>query len=73
MRRRLDKCNWLSDRMDTNHSATMDDLKQEVSDYLQVVPHETDRKVGQNFGVRINVCLNRGGAHIENVNYKDFA
>ena len=48
------------------------DLKQEVSDYLQAVPHETYRKVGQNLGVRINACLNHRGAHIENVNYKDF-
>uniref|UniRef100_UPI00358F7504 uncharacterized protein isoform X2 n=1 Tax=Myxine glutinosa TaxID=7769 RepID=UPI00358F7504 len=55
-----------------NHPATLDDLKQEVSGYLQAVPHETYRKVGQNFGVRINACLNRGGAHIENINYKDF-
>ena len=57
----------------TNRPATLDDLKQEVSDYLQAVPHETYRKVGQNFRVRINACLNRGGAHIENVYYKDFA
>ena len=56
-----------------NYPATLDDLKQEVSDYLQSVPHETDRKVRQNFGVRINACLNHGGAHMENVNYKDFA
>ena len=54
-----------------NCPATLDDLKQ-VSDYLQAVPQETDRKVGQNFGVRINAYLNRGEAHIENVNYKDF-
>ena len=53
-----------------NCPATLDDLKQEVSDYLQAVPHETYRKVGQNFGVRINQC--REGANIENVNYKDF-
>ena len=45
----------------TNRPATLDDLKQEVSDYLQAVPHETYRKVGQNFGVRINACLNCGG------------
>ena len=57
----------------TNHPATLDDLKQEVSDYIQAVPHETCRKVGQNFGVRINACLNHRGTHIENVNYKDFA
>ena len=49
----------------TNRPATLDDLKQAVSDYLQAVLHETDRKVGQNFGVRINACLNRRGAHIE--------
>ena len=64
--------NWLSDRMDTNCPATLDDVKQEVSDYLQAVPHDTYRKVRQNFGVRINASLNRGGAHIEYVNYKDF-
>uniref|UniRef100_UPI00358F90CE zinc transporter ZIP6-like n=1 Tax=Myxine glutinosa TaxID=7769 RepID=UPI00358F90CE len=40
-----------------NRPATLDDLKQEVSDYLQAVPHETYRKVGQNFGVRINASL----------------
>ena len=50
-------------RMDTNRPATLDDLKQEVSDYLQAVPHETDRKVGQNFEVRINACLK--GTHRE--------
>ena len=43
--RRLDTCNWLSDRMDTNCPATLDDLKQEVLDYLQAVPHETYNKV----------------------------
>ena len=58
--------------VDTNRPATLDDLKQ-VSDYLQAVPHETNRKVRQYFGVRINACLNHGGAHIENVNDKDFA
>ena len=46
-------------------SATLDDLKQEVSDYLQVVPNETYRKVGENFGVRIHACLNHRGAHRE--------
>uniref|UniRef100_A0A8C4Q5Y6 DUF4817 domain-containing protein n=1 Tax=Eptatretus burgeri TaxID=7764 RepID=A0A8C4Q5Y6_EPTBU len=56
-----------------NHLATLDDLKQDVSKSLQAVSHETGKKVGQNFGVRINACLNRGGAHIENVNSKDFA
>ena len=55
-----------------NRPATLDDLKQEVSDYFQAVPRETYRKVGQNFRVRINACLNRERAHIENVNYKDF-
>ena len=56
-----------------NCPATLDDLKQEVSDYLQAVSHETYRKIGQNFGVSINACLNCRGAHIENVNYNDFA
>ena len=40
-----------------NCPATLDDLKKEVSDYLQAVPRETYRKVGQNFGVGINACL----------------
>jgi len=44
----------------TNRPATLHDLKQEVSDYIQAVPHETCRKVGQNFGVRINACLSEG-------------
>ena len=77
-------CNWLSDRMEhypnwinlisvcASPPATLDNLKQ-VSDYLQAVAHETYRKIGQNFGVRINAYLNRGGAHIENIIYKDFA
>ena len=71
----LDYCFWEAAKgsVYVNRPATLDDLKQEVSNYLQAVPHETNRKVGQNFGVRINACLNRGGAHIENVNYKDFA
>ena len=56
-----------------NLPTTLDDLKQEVSDYLQAVPHETYREVGQKFGVRINACLNHRGAHIENVNYNNFA
>ena len=59
------------DTVYTNHPVTLDDLKQ-VSYCLQAVPHETYRKVGQNFGVRINAYLNHGGAYIENVNYKDF-
>ena len=69
----LDYCFWGAAKgsVYANCPATLDDLKQEVSDDLQAVPHETCRKDGQNFGVRINACLNRGGAHIENINYKD--
>ena len=55
-----------------NLPTTLDDLKQEVSDYLQAVPHETYRKVGQNFRVRINACLNRGEAHNENIKLQGF-
>jgi len=31
------------------------------------------RKVRQNFGLRIKACLNRQEAHIEGVNFKQYA
>ena len=48
-------------------------LKQNVANYIQEVRPETLVKVGQNFRLGIKACLNRGGMHIENVNYKKFA
>ena len=53
--------------------ATLTQLKRNVAGYMERVSHETLRKVGVNFGVRVKACLNRGGAHIENVKYKRFA
>ena len=54
-------------------SRCLDDIKQNVAHYIQQVSPQTARKVGQNFGVRIKACLNRRGAHIESVNYKQIA
>ena len=51
----------------------LDDIKQNVAHYIQQVSPQTARKVGQNFGVRIKAYLNRRGAHIESVNYKQIA
>ena len=40
--------------MSGNCPATLDEAGG-VTAYLQAVPHETDRKVGQNVGVRIRI------------------
>ena len=47
----------------SSRPATLDDMKQKVSNYLQAVPVGVWKKVGQNFGAQINECPNRGGAH----------
>lgn len=52
---------------------TTDLLKLNVANYLQQVTPETLRDVGRNFRVRIKACLNRRGAHIENVHYRKLA
>ena len=52
---------------------TLVQLKQNVERYLHQVGPETLTKVAESFQARIKACLNRGGAHIENVNYKKFA
>ena len=57
-----------------NRPATLDDLKQEVSDYLQTVPHETyiQESCTELWSQDQRLSEPRE-AHIENVNYKDFA
>ena len=52
---------------------SLDDIKQNVIHYIQHVSPQTVRKVGQNFAIRIKACLNRRGAHIESVYYKQYA
>ena len=47
-------------------------LKQAVEAFAQSVTTDTCRHVIESFAVRINACVNRNGAHIENVNYKKF-
>ena len=56
-------------------SSSPEQLDRSKGNFTQMIPNpnETYRKVGQNFGVSINACLNCGGAHIENINYKAFA
>ena len=55
-----------------NKPRTLAVLKQEVEDYHQATTPATCRWVVENFGVRTKACLNRGRAHIENVNYKQY-
>ena len=54
-----------------NKPRTLAVPKQEVEDRQATTP-ATCRRVVEHFGVRIKACLNRGGAHIENVNYKQY-
>ena len=56
-----------------NKPATLAQLKQNVISYVQQIQPETLRKVATNFQARIKACMNRGGAHIENVNFKKYA
>ena len=56
-----------------NKPDTLAQLKRNVRNYIQQVPIDILTKVGQNFGMRIKACFNRGGDHIESVNYKKFA
>ena len=47
-------------------------LKQAVEAFTQSVTTDTCRRVIENFAICINACANRNGAHIKNVNYKEF-
>ena len=54
-------------------SCSLRHLKQAVETFTQSVTTDKCCSVIESFAVRINACVNRNGAHVENVNYKKLA
>ena len=59
---------FLKDRVYENSPKTMiRDLKSAIENKIQSIPHEQCKRVIDNFKQRIDVCIQRGGRHLEHV------
>ena len=53
--------------MYTNNPQAIPDLKAVIAAKIRAIPREGCVRVIQNFARRVQVCLQRGGAHLENI------
>ena len=58
---------YLKDNVYTENPQTIPDLKEAISATVRAIPKEESVRVIENFARRIQVCLQRRGAHLEHV------
>lgn len=58
---------YLKDNAYTNNPQTVPDLKAAIAAQIRAIPREECVRVTENFARRLQVCLQRGGAHLEHV------
>ena len=58
---------YLKDRVFGNNLPTIPDLKAAITAALKVIPREECGRVTEHFACRIQVCLQRWGAHLEHI------
>ena len=58
---------YLKDRVFGNNPQTIPDLKAAITAAIKAIPREECGRVIENFARRIQVCLQRRGAHLEHI------
>ena len=58
---------YAKDRVYENNPRTIADLKLEITRVIRAIPAEECSRVIDNFGRRVQVCLQRHGGHLEHV------
>ena len=58
---------YLKDRVYGNNPQTNPDLKAAITAAIRAIPREECRRVIENFVRRIQMCLQRRGAHLEHI------
>ena len=58
---------YLKDRVYGNNPQTIPDLKAAITAAIRVIPREECGRVIENFARRIQMCLQRWGAHLEHI------
>jgi len=58
---------YLKDRVYGNNPQTIPDLKAAITAAIRAIPREECRRVIENFACRIQMCLQRRGAHLEHI------
>jgi len=58
---------YAKDNVYANKPTTLQELMTAITKFIKAIPEEMCRKVIENFAIRLNECLNRGGSHIEHV------
>jgi len=60
-------CGYLKDRVYGNNPQTIPDLKTAITAAIRAIPREESGSVIENFARRIQMCLQRRGAHLEHI------
>ena len=63
----------LKNQVYENRPTSLADIKENVEKFTRDMDLDTCKRVVANFGVRVNACFNRGGRHIEHIDYKKIA
>jgi len=58
---------YLKDRVYGNNLQTIPDLKAAITAAIRAIPREECGRVIENFARRIQMCLQRRGAHLEHI------
>jgi len=58
---------YLKDRVYGNKPQTIPDLKAAITAAIRAIPREECARVIENFAHRIQMCLQRRGAHLEHI------
>jgi len=58
---------YLKDRVYGNNPQTVPDLKAAITAAIRAIPREECGRVIENFALRIQMCLQRRGAHLETI------
>ena len=58
---------YLKDNVYTNNPQKNSDLKAAIAAKIRAIPREECVRIIQNFARRVQVCLQRGGAHLEHI------
>lgn len=58
---------YLKDNVYKNNPPTIPDLKRTITAAIRAIPNEECVRVVENFARRLQVCLQRGGAHLEHI------
>ena len=58
---------YLKDRVYTSKPSTIPELKRLIDIHIKAIPREPCYQVIHNFKKRIDLCIDRNGAHLEHV------